>query len=197
MSNGIHSCVSYQVTRKGVYEFRIDYCHIGRYLEIGKRILDSFFVVGDDRKCSNLRSCAGCGRNGAEFCLVSELGHSEYPAHLLKARFGMLVLDPHGLRRVYGRTASDSHYPIRLKRLHCLSAAHDGLHGWIGFNAGVDLDFHACFGKIADRFIKEALLFHAFSANADHCPPAIKLFERFKRARSVVYIPWESESVHK
>ena len=93
-------------------------------------------------------------------CFAAERGNAEDLAHILKGNFGILVLNPHSLCRVNGRTAAHCNDPIGLELQHCLCTLHNGFNRGIGLDAFKKLYLHACFFKICDSAIEEAETLH-------------------------------------
>ena len=144
----VHTGVGNQLLRHGLGQLGIDDGDVRRDLEVGDRVLGSLGIVGDDGEGGHFGRRAGSGGNGAEVGFVTQFGKSEDLAHVFEGAFRIFIFDPHGLRRVDGRTAADGNDPVGTEFLHHFGASHHGFDGRVGFDAFENLHFHAGFFQI-------------------------------------------------
>ena len=196
VGDGVHTGVGHQLLGHGLRQLRVNDGHVRGDLEVGDGVLDALFIVGDDGERRDLGGCAGGGGHRAEMRLFTQLGDAEDLAHILEGALGILILDPHGLRRVDGGAAADCHDPIRLELGHDLCALHNGLHGGVGLNALKELDLHAGLFQILLRAAEKAAALHGAAADADDRLFAFKGLERFQRALTVINVSGESKTCH-
>ena len=184
----VHTRVRNELLGHRLGEVRIDDRDVGRDLEVCNRVFDTLLVVGDDGERRDFRRRAARGGDGAELRLLSQFGDAEHLAHILKGDVGILVLDPHCLCGVDGRTAAHGDDPVGTEIEHRLRALHDRFDGGIGFDALEELYFHACLFEVGDRLIEEAEFLHRAAADADDRLLTFQRFERFERALAVIEV---------
>ena len=196
MGHGVHTGVGNQLLGHGLSQIGVNDGHVRGDLEVCDGVLNTLLVVGDDGEGGHLGSSAGGGGNGAEVSLAAQRRNAEHLAHLLKGDLGVLVLDPHSLGRVDGRTAAHGDDPVGLKLQHSLSTAHNGLYGRIGFDALEQLHFHAGFLQVFHRTVQKAEALHGAAADTDHCLFAGEGLQRFQSALAMVQITGQSKTSH-
>ena len=123
----IHACERAKLRWHRLAKSWVNNRNVRSDLEVGKWVLNTLLVVGDDAESSNFSACARCARDRAEVSLAAELWERERNTQLLKSDLGVLVEAPHGLGGINRATTTDRNDPVGLELLHRSSTLLDGL----------------------------------------------------------------------
>ena len=180
----------HQLLRHGLCQSRIYDSHIGSDFKVRNGVFDSLFIVCNNGKCGYLGSCSGSGGNGTELCLLSQRWNTEDLAHIFKGAVRILVLNPHCLRRINGRSSTDCHNPIRSEVQHFLGTLHYGINGRVRLNTFKKLYLHACFLQVLYHSIQKAETLHGSTTYADEGLLSPEGLQRLQRIFSVINVSW-------
>ena len=193
----VHAGVGCQSLRHSKRNIEIQDCQIRRQIEIRQWILDAGGVIGDDRERRHLRRRAGRGRDGHKDRLLTQRRQRERLLDIIKSQRRIFIENPHSLRCIDRRTATDSHDHIRLKLLHQLRALLHFLDGRIRRNAVHDIGLKPCIMEHLLRLRQEPAAPHRAPAGADESLLAALQRRQLRNGpMTTIQISWQCETDH-